>query len=69
MIGEEKFAMLNKSKVLVIGVGGVGGYVVEMLARAGVGAITVMDGDKVDRSNINRQIIALESRTSRARGA
>ena len=61
LIGEERFNRLKNSKVLVVGVGGVGGYVVEMLARAGVGNITVIDGDKVDVTNINRQIIALNS--------
>ncbi|MBR5518193.1 MAG: tRNA threonylcarbamoyladenosine dehydratase [Clostridia bacterium] len=52
---------LKKAKVLVFGVGGVGGYTVEALARAGVGFIDVIDGDKVSESNINRQIIALHS--------
>ncbi len=52
---------LFASRVLVVGVGGVGGYVVEMLARAGVGTIGMMDKDVVDISNKNRQIIALDS--------
>ena len=52
---------LKASKVLVFGVGGVGGYTVEALARAGVGRIDVVDGDTVSESNINRQIIALSS--------
>ena len=52
---------LKNKKVLVIGVGGVGGYAVEALARCGIGNITIVDYDKVDISNINRQIIALHS--------
>ena len=61
VIGEEDFSILNKSKVLVLGCGGVGGYVVEALARSGVGTIIIVDFDAVDETNINRQIIALES--------
>ncbi len=60
LIGSDKTATLKKSSVLVFGVGGVGGYTVEMLARCGVGKITVVDGDTVSKSNINRQIIATE---------
>ena len=52
---------LKNKKVLIIGVGGVGGYAVEALARCGIGNITIVDYDKVDISNINRQIIALHS--------
>ena len=58
MIGEEAMKRLAASKVLVFGVGGVGGYVCEALARAGVGAIDICDNDVVSESNINRQIIA-----------
>ncbi len=58
LIGEQGVKKLEKSAVLVFGVGGVGGYVVEALCRAGVGTIDVVDRDKVDESNINRQIIA-----------
>lgn len=53
--------ILKNKKVIVFGVGGVGGYVVEALARTGVGNITIYDYDNVDITNINRQIIALES--------
>ena len=52
---------LKQSKVIIFGVGGVGGYTVEMLARSGVGSITLVDFDVVDISNKNRQIIALDS--------
>lgn len=58
LIGEDNFKILNDSKVAVIGVGGVGGYVVEALARAGIGTLVIVDGDKVEESNINRQLIA-----------
>ena len=61
LIGEKAVDKLKKSRVAVFGVGGVGGYVVEALARAGVGAIDVIDNDTVSLSNINRQILALHS--------
>lgn len=52
---------LQNSKIIVFGVGGVGGYVCEMLSRTGVGSITIVDFDVVSDSNLNRQIIALNS--------
>lgn len=58
LIGDGNFEKLNRTKVLVIGVGGVGGYVVEALARSGIGNIDLLDNDKISISNINRQIIA-----------
>ena len=58
LIGEDNFQKLNHSKVMVFGVGGVGGYVVEALARSGVGSFVLIDNDVVEESNINRQIIA-----------
>ncbi|MBO5526022.1 MAG: tRNA threonylcarbamoyladenosine dehydratase [Clostridia bacterium] len=58
LIGESGVETLQKKRVCVFGVGGVGGYVVEALARAGVGALDVVDNDTVARSNLNRQIIA-----------
>lgn len=61
LIGDDGLQRLFASRVLVVGIGGVGGYVVEMLARAGVGTIGMMDKDVVDISNKNRQIIALDS--------
>lgn len=65
LFGEEALKKLGSSRVAVFGVGGVGGYVVEALARSGVGAIDLIDGDKVASSNINRQIYALQSTVGR----
>ena len=59
LIGESAVNKLSECRVAVFGVGGVGGYVCEALARAGVGQIDVFDADTVSVSNINRQIIAL----------
>lgn len=61
LIGRPAFEKLQNSSVCVFGCGGVGSYVVEALARSGVGRITIVDNDVVDRSNINRQLIALNS--------
>lgn len=58
LIGKEAIKKLNKSKVAVFGIGGVGSYVVEGLARAGIGNFILVDKDEVDITNINRQIIA-----------
>ncbi|WP_270525958.1 tRNA threonylcarbamoyladenosine dehydratase [Longibaculum muris] len=58
LIGEEKLQQLQNSHVLVFGVGGVGGYVVEALVRSGIGHITIVDNDAVSLTNLNRQIIA-----------
>lgn len=58
LIGKDAIEILKNSRVAVFGVGGVGGFVVEVLARCGVGTIDVIDNDVVDPSNINRQIIA-----------
>lgn len=61
MLGESAIAKLKASKVAVFGIGGVGGFATEALARAGVGNLTLIDSDKVSITNINRQIIALNS--------
>ena len=58
MLGEDAVLRLRGSKVAVFGIGGVGGYTVEALARAGVGELHLVDADRVSLSNINRQIIA-----------
>ncbi len=59
--GEKKFEKLSSSRVIVFGIGGVGSYVVEALVRSGIGAIDIVDNDKVALSNINRQLYALHS--------
>ena len=61
LFGDEALATLARSRVAVFGVGGVGGYAVEVLARSGVGALDLIDNDRVSITNINRQIIALTS--------
>ncbi len=61
LLGEEKLATLINSNVLVVGLGGVGGIAAEMIARAGVGKMTIVDADTVDPTNRNRQIPALRS--------
>ena len=61
LIGDENFNKLTSKKVLLFGLGGVGGYVAEALVRTGVGAIDVLDGDSIARSNINRELLALDS--------
>ena len=61
MLGKDAVDSLRSSHVAVFGVGGVGGYVAEALARAGIGKLTLIDSDRVSVSNINRQIIALHS--------
>ena len=61
LLGADAVEKLRQSRVAVFGVGGVGGYVVEALARAGVGTLDLIDNDTVSLSNINRQIIALHS--------
>ncbi|MBR3516619.1 MAG: tRNA threonylcarbamoyladenosine dehydratase [Lachnospiraceae bacterium] len=65
LIGEEALDRLAASRVAVFGVGGVGGYVTEALARSGVGALDLIDHDTVAESNLNRQIIALRSTIGR----
>lgn len=61
LLGEDGIEKLNKSSVIVFGVGGVGSWCAEALARSGVGKITVVDGDTVSDSNRNRQLVALSS--------
>ena len=61
LLGTEQLARLRRSHVLVLGVGGVGGYAAEMLVRAGIGELTIVDGDIVETTNLNRQLAALNS--------
>lgn len=65
LLGNTAIERLQKSSVAVFGVGGVGGYVAEALARCGIGTIELIDKDVVSRSNINRQIIALQTTIGR----
>ena len=61
LLGEQNFKNLQNKKIIVFGLGGVGGYVVEMLARSGIKHLTLVDFDTVSETNINRQIIANSS--------
>lgn len=61
LLGEEKMNRLRNSHVLVVGLGGVGAYAAEMICRAGVGRMTIVDADTVQPTNINRQLPALHS--------
>lgn len=61
LLGEDGVSRLAKARVLIVGVGGVGGYAAEMLARSGIGHLAIIDADCVAPSNINRQLIALQS--------
>ncbi len=65
LLGAEKLTRLKKARVAVFGVGGVGSYVAEALARSGVGSVTLIDHDTVSPSNINRQLHALPSTLGR----
>ncbi len=67
LIGAEAIDVLSRSHVMVVGVGGVGAYAVEILARAGIGQLTIIDGDTVSPSNLNRQLPALVSTLGHAK--
>jgi len=67
LIGEENFAKLSAATVAVFGVGGVGSFTVEALARSGVGHLVLIDKDNIDVTNINRQIHALNSTVGRSK--
>ena len=58
LIGKENLLRLSASKVAIFGVGGVGGFAIEALVRSGIGEVAIFDGDIVDKTNLNRQIIA-----------
>lgn len=60
LVGEERYKKLEQAHVLVVGLGGVGAYAAEMICRAGVGTMTIVDADTVSPSNRNRQLPALE---------
>ncbi len=65
LLGDEKLKKLNEANILIVGLGGVGAYTAEYLCRAGIGNFTIIDGDKVDTTNRNRQLPALVSTTGR----
>ena len=65
LLGKEKLDLLRQAHVLVVGLGGVGAYAAEMIARAGVGRMTIADADTVAPNNINRQLVALHSTVGR----
>ena len=69
LLGEEAVTRLQKARVAIFGIGGVGGYTLEALARAGVGQLDLIDNDTVSRSNINRQILATQSTVGMAKVA
>ena len=61
LLGEEKSDILADSAVAVVGLGGVGAYAAELICRSGVGRMILADGDKVEKTNKNRQLLALDS--------
>ena len=65
LVGPEQMERYRQARVLVVGVGGVGGYAAELLVRGGVGHLTLVDADSVQPSNINRQLCALHSTVGR----
>lgn len=67
LFGNEEYERLSSAHVLVVGVGGVGAYAAEMLCRAGIGRLTLVDADTVQSSNINRQLPALHSTVGKAK--
>lgn len=58
---EEEFRALRAGRVLVVGCGGLGGHLIELLARLGVGSLTVVDGDVFEETNLNRQLLSTEA--------
>ena len=67
LLGDDAVERLSQARVAVFGVGGVGGFATEALARSGIGAVDLIDGDVVSLSNLNRQIIALHSTVGKAK--
>ena len=61
LVGKDNIKKIKETTVLVIGIGGVGGYAVESLARSGIGKLIIVDNDKIEISNLNRQLISLNS--------
>ena len=69
LLGEDKMKRLQQAHVLVVGLGGVGAYAAEMICRAGVGRMTIVDADTVQPTNINRQLPALHSTIGKEKSA
>lgn len=67
LLGADGLNKLKNSNVLIVGLGGVGGYAAEMICRAGVGKMTIVDGDIINDSNFNRQILALGSTSGKSK--
>jgi tRNA threonylcarbamoyladenosine dehydratase len=67
LLGAEGLKKLKSARVLIVGLGGVGAYAAEMICRAGVGSMTIVDGDKIHPSNRNRQLLALKSTGGRSK--
>lgn len=67
LLGKERMDRLRHSHVLVVGLGGVGGYAVEILCRSGIGELTIVDADSVRQSNVNRQLIASQETIGQAK--
>ena len=67
LLGKERLGLLKKAHVLVAGLGGVGAYAAEQLCRAGIGEMTIIDGDRVEVTNKNRQLPALDSNIGKAK--
>lgn len=68
-ITREEQALLQRKRVCIVGCGGLGGYLAEYLARIGVGSLTVIDGDRFDRTNLNRQLLATEDNMGLSKAA
>mgnify|MGYP000770348423 FL=1 len=67
LLGEEKMERIRNAHVLVVGLGGVGAYAAEMICRAGVGRMTIVDADTVQPTNMNRQLPAMHSTLGKAK--
>ncbi len=69
LIGAEGLEKLNRTHIVLLGLGGVGGHCMEALARAGIGKLTLIDGDTISESNLNRQLLALRSTVGKQKTA
>jgi tRNA A37 threonylcarbamoyladenosine dehydratase len=67
LLGEERLKSLTEKNVLIVGLGGIGSFAAEAIARAGIGKVTIVDGDNVEASNRNRQLVALTSTTGKSK--